>query len=96
MAHAHHHGFVLLVAVLRVLVGRDVDVSCSGAVREEVREEGRWRGEGVESRDYITAPMINHLAICLNLLWILNLPPLMLHSSQLTSTVNNTLKTTHF
>lgn len=29
VAHAHHHGFVLLVAVFRVLVGDDVKKSCS-------------------------------------------------------------------
>lgn len=42
MALAHHHGFVLLVAVLRVLGGGDVRVRCSGAERRgnEVGKDG--------------------------------------------------------
>lgn len=40
VAHAHHHGFVLLVAVLRVLVGGDVRKSCSTTKGEATSSGG--------------------------------------------------------
>lgn len=40
VAHANHHRFVLLVAVLRVLVGGDVKKSCNTTKGEAIRSGG--------------------------------------------------------